>query len=115
MADCVFCGIAEGRIPAKIVCEDENTIAFAAISARKRPRTYWSYRGATSPPSPTRIAPIPAYWAPCWRLRSRLLLPRDWINPGYRLVINHGADGGQSVGHLHVHLLGGRPMTWPPG
>ncbi len=114
MADCVFCGIADGRIPAKIVCEDENTIAFRDLS----------------PQAPTHILVIPrchiASVADTDRSDTGVLgavlatavevaAAEGLDQPGYRLVINHGADGGQSVGHLHVHLLGGRPMTWPPG
>ena len=114
MADCVFCGIAEGRIPAKIMCEGEDTVAFRDLN----------------PQAPTHILVIPrrhiASIADTDRSDTGVLgavlataveiaAAEGLDQPGYRLVINHGADGGQSVGHLHVHLLGGRPMTWPPG
>ena len=114
MADCVFCGIAEGRIPAKIMCEGEATVAFRDLN----------------PQAPTHILVIPrrhiASVADTDRSDTGVLgavlavavevaAAEGLDQSGYRLVINHGADGGQSVGHLHVHLLGGRPMTWPPG
>ena len=114
MADCVFCGIAGGHIPATTVCEDENTIAFRDLN----------------PQAPTHILVIPrrhiASVADTDRSDTGVLgavlaaavevaAAEGLDQSGYRLVINHGADGGQSVGHLHVHLLGGRPMTWPPG
>ncbi len=114
MADCVFCSIAAGRIPAATVRQDEDTVAFRDLN----------------PQAPTHILVIPrrhitsvadadrsdtdilgAVLATAVEVAAAEGLARS----GYRLVINHGADGRQSVGHLHVHLLGGRPLTWPPG
>ena len=114
MADCVFCGIADGHIPAATVRQDRDTVAFRDLN----------------PQAPTHILVIPrrhiASVADTDRSDTSVLgavlatavevaAAEGLDQPGYRLVINHGADGGQSVGHLHVHLLGGRPMTWPPG
>jgi histidine triad (HIT) family protein len=114
MADCVFCGIAEGRIPATTVRQDDDTVAFRDLN----------------PQAPTHILVIPrrhiASVADTDRSDADILgavlataievaAAEGLDQSGYRLVINHGADGGQSVGHLHVHLFGGRPMSWPPG
>ena len=114
MADCIFCAIAAGRIPATTVRQDGDTVAFRDLN----------------PQAPTHILVIPrrhiASVADADRSDTDILgavlatavevaAAEGLDQSGYRLVINHGADGGQSVGHLHVHLLGGRPLTWPPG
>jgi histidine triad (HIT) family protein len=113
--DCLFCSIIQGRIPARKVFENDRILAFHDIN----------------PQAPVHILLIPKHHvdsiAKADALKSRdlagdLLFAAAEIarqenleDQGYRLVINHGADGGQTVGHLHVHLLGGRVMTWPPG
>ena len=109
---CLFCRIVRGEIPAKIVRQDEHTVAFRDID----------------PKAPTHIIVIPkrhvaslneATDAP---LLGRLLLAAREIaegeglaQSGYRTVINTGADAGQSVHHVHLHVIGGRAMAWPPG
>lgn len=110
----IFSKIIRREIPAAIVYEDDDCLAFRDIQ----------------PQAPTHILVIPKeaiagvqHAAPeHGRLLGHLLLKASQIAAeqglaatGYRLVINAGADGGQTVGHLHVHLLGGRPMQWPPG
>ena len=111
--DCLFCKIAAGTIPAKKVYEDEETLAFSDIN----------------PQAPTHVLVIPKRHINSHAhaldedavLLGRLLATAGEIareqklDNGYRLVINTGPDGGQTVDHLHVHLLGGRPMHWPPG
>lgn len=114
MSDTIFSKIIRREIPAKIVYESETVLAFRDIS----------------PQAPTHIVIIPkkavvslADAAPDDReLLGELLLAaraiaeqEDLATSGYRVVINTGADGGQSVFHLHLHLLGGRPLGWPPG
>ncbi len=112
--DCLFCQIHQRQIPAVSVYEDAEIFAFRDVR----------------PQAPTHIVVIPkqhidrvssvdATTAP---LIGRLLLAANQIartehidQPGYRLVVNCGHDGGQTVWHLHLHLLGGRPMRWPPG
>lgn len=111
---CIFCRIAAGDIPAKIVAHDDDAVAFRDID----------------PKAPTHILVIPRRHIASARklepadaaLAGRLLLMATSIaasegiaDSGYRLVVNTGAEGGQSVDHLHVHLLGGRVMRWPPG
>ena len=111
--DCLFCKIIAGAIPSKKVFEDDLCFAFEDIH----------------PHAPTHVLIVPKKHIASLAqttsedqaLLGRLLataakLAREaGLSNGYRTVINTGADGGQTVGHLHLHLLGGRPMGWPPG
>jgi len=115
MADCLFCRIAVGEIPAKIVKRSEEAIAFRDIDAR----------------APTHVLVIPTRHIAAVReakdpdgerLLGRLLSFAAEVaaelgldGGGYRIVTNTGKDAGQSVDHLHFHVLGGRKFTWPPG
>lgn len=114
MADCVFCGIAEGRIPATTVYRDDDTVAFRDLNPQAPthilviPRRHIASVAATDRSDTGVLGAVLA-------VAVEVAAAEGLDQSGYRLVINHGADGGQSVGHLHVHLLGGRPMTWPPG
>lgn len=110
---CLFCQIAAGTIPVTRVYEDEQVMAFADIH----------------PQAPVHILVIPKRHIGSLaqtQVGDELLLGglvaaaveiarQQELGGGYRLVVNTGADGGQTVEHLHVHLLGGRPMGWPPG
>ena len=112
-SDCPFCRIAKGAEPAEIVYQDEELVAF-----RDR-----------NPVAPTHILLIPRKHIENVRdaetqdapLLGRLLLKaaeiahENGLSGGFRLVTNNGPQAGQSVFHLHVHLLGGRRMSWPPG
>ena len=112
--DCLFCKIAAGEIPSKKVHEDNVCIAFNDIS----------------PQAPTHVLIIPRQHldsldtakAAHKETLGHLLLTaaeiareKGFADDGYRVVINTNADGGQTVFHLHVHLLGGRPFIFPPG
>jgi histidine triad (HIT) family protein len=114
MKDCVFCGIVAGEVPATRVHEDDAVIAFRDINAQ----------------APTHILVIPrehidsaadvtpardATWARLLHVAQELARSEEIADDGFRIVTNVGRDGGQTVAHLHLHLLGGRPMTWPPG
>jgi len=115
MADCLFCRIVAGEIPAKIVKRSSDALAFRDIDPR----------------APTHILVIPTRHVAAVRdakgeegerLLGRLLsfaaeLARDeGLDPdGYRIVTNTGRNAGQSVDHLHFHVLGGRKLSWPPG
>lgn len=112
--DCLFCRIVAGEIPSQKVYEDETVYAFRDIN----------------PGAPTHVLIVPrqhmrdiaAPEAQDGALLLALIQAANTIarqeglaERGYRLVWNVGPDAGQSVFHLHLHLLGGRPMTWPPG
>lgn len=112
MADCLFCRIARKEIPAQIVAETEYCLAFRDIS----------------PQAPTHVLVIPkehvdslsAVQDPLVAGRVALLAAEvarmlGATDAGYRVVMNTGVDGGQTVNHLHAHLLAGRAMHWPPG
>lgn len=111
---CLFCQIAGRKSPAKVVYEDEECLAFEDIR----------------PQAPVHVLIIPRRHIPSLnqgdagdeQLFGRLLSTAARVakekgidGSGYRLVINTNRDGGQTVFHVHVHLLGGRPLTWPPG
>jgi histidine triad (HIT) family protein len=112
-SDCLFCRIVAGTIPAGRVFENDRILAFADIN----------------PQAPTHLLIIPkvhiaslahaaAEYTPLLgdlMAAAAELARTKGFDHGYRIVVNTGADGGQTVGHLHLHLLGGRHMTWPPG
>ena len=111
--DCLFCKIAAGEIPATIVERTGTTVAFRDVS----------------PVSPTHILVIPTRHVadldealavdPAIVTdvlgRASAIAGSEGLSGGYRVVINTGDDGGQSVHHLHAHVLGGRHHSWPPG
>jgi histidine triad (HIT) family protein len=113
MSDTIFAKIIRREIPAEIVYEDDLALAFKDINAQ----------------APTHILVIPKKPIPRvseavsedLSLLGHLLLTvkkvaeQAGLTNGYRVVINNGDDGGQTVDHLHLHILGGRPMQWPPG
>ncbi len=113
VADCLFCKISSGAIPADVVLESDSAIAFRDID----------------PKAPTHVLVIPkshytdvtdlmVHNAP---LASELLTlatkvaEHQGLAKGYRIVTNNGEDAGQSVAHVHFHVLGGRSLSWPPG
>jgi histidine triad (HIT) family protein len=112
-AKTIFKRIVDGEIPAKIVYEDDLCLAFHDVN----------------PQAPTHVLVIPRKEIPSLDtlqpddqalighlyLVIRQLAIELGLGSGYRVVVNCGRDGGQSVDHLHFHLLGGRPLTWPPG
>lgn len=110
--DCLFCKIAAGSIPAKLVYQDEQLVAFRDIN----------------PVAPTHILLIPrqhiaslddaqdaAQLGALLLAAGRLAREEGLAETGYRVVTNTGPNAGQSVAHLHLHLIGGRAMSWPPG
>jgi histidine triad (HIT) family protein len=113
MDDCLFCKIISGEIPSKKIYEDEHTFAFEDID----------------PKAPTHVLIVPKKHirglkeantdeaeiiGRCHLTAARIARERG-IEEGYRTVLNVGPKSGQSVFHLHVHLLGGRDLRWPPG
>ena len=114
MENCLFCKIAEGQIPSKIVYQDEDVVAFEDIN----------------PQAPHHILLIPRRHIPSiadltsedghiltllFAVANRLANKLGLAERGYRIVTNVGPDAGQTVFHLHFHLLGGRKFAWPPG
>ncbi len=113
-SDCIFCQIAAGERAADVVYANDRVVAFRDIY----------------PAAPTHILIIPrqhitgpsALNAETARVVGEMFLVAGQVaaqenlaESGYRLVVNQGADGGQSVFHMHLHVLGGRKLTWPPG
>lgn len=114
MEDCLFCKIANGEIPSKKAYEDDRVLAFYDID----------------PQAPVHVLIVPkAHYGSVMDIQAadlgliahmaevaqKLAAELGVAEKGFRLVINTGADGGQSVAHLHMHMLGGRLLGWPPG
>ena len=110
---CLFCKIIDGSIPSKAVYEDELCYAFADIHPQApvhvlvAPREHIASLDDIAKADGKLLGHL--LWAAAEIAREKALAK------GYRLVVNTGEDGGQTVDHLHVHLLGGRSLTWPPG
>ncbi len=113
MSDCLFCKIVAGTIPAKLVSEDDRAIAFRDLN----------------PQAPTHVLIVPrkhiasldeltdgdtALVGHLHVLASKIAAA-EGLSEGYRTVFNTGPAAGQTVFHIHLHLVGGRPLGWPPG
>lgn len=111
--DCVFCKIAKGEIPSKKAYEDDRVLAFydldpqAPVHILIIPKEHIRSADEITAENSSIVAYI-------FEVAAKLAKEQGLAN-GYRIVTNIGADGGQSVPHLHFHLLGGRSMKWPPG
>jgi histidine triad (HIT) family protein len=115
MADCLFCKIVAGDIPAKIVKRSDDAVAFRDIDAK----------------APVHVLVIPTRHVPAVRdvkgadgerllgsllaFAAAVATEQGLDGEGYRIVTNTGRNAGQSVDHLHLHVLGGRKLRWPPG
>lgn len=107
----LFTRIMQGEIPAEIVYEDESVVAFRDINPQAPVHVLIVPRDEISG-----LASVPETGQHERILNAaRAIAEKYGLTDGYRLVINQGAHGGQTVDHLHAHLLGGRPMGWPPG
>ncbi len=113
MSDCLFCGIAAGDIPADIVYSNDAIVAFRDVNPQAPthvlviPREHHvdaAHLAGADPALLGRLAGVAAEVAEA-----------DGLGGGYRLVLNSGADAGQTVNHVHLHVLGGRHLSWPPG
>ncbi len=114
MNDCIFCRIAEGAIPATIVYSDTEIVAFRDVDPKAPTHVLVIPRRHID--SVNELDPDDAALVGRLVLAGKAVAAADGIaEPGYRLVLNTGPDGGQSVAHLHLHVLGGRGMGWPPG
>jgi histidine triad (HIT) family protein len=111
-SDCLFCRIVAGEIPADVVAETETVMAFRDVNPQAPlhvlvvPREHVANAASLADTVPATVADL-------------VLLAREVAekagHESYRLVFNTGADAGQTVFHAHLHVLAGRPMTWPPG
>ncbi|WP_257453382.1 histidine triad nucleotide-binding protein [Archangium lipolyticum] len=114
MSDCIFCKIRDGQVPARAVHRDEQCMAIEDIN----------------PQAPTHLLVIPLEHIPTvndltvdhralvghlYLTAAKLARQRGIADNGYRLVMNTHRDAGQTVFHIHLHVLGGRPLEWPPG
>jgi histidine triad (HIT) family protein len=113
MAECIFCKIAAGEIPARIVHQDEHVVAFEDLNPQAPthiliiPRKHFVTLNDAGPEDSAVLGHI--------HLLAAKIAAQRGIADGYRTVLNNGARAGQTVAHLHLHVLGGRQMTWPPG
>lgn len=112
-SDCFFCRIAAGEIPARLARQDEEIVAFHDVAPQAPvhllviPRRHLARLDQTTPQDAALLGRM---------VRTAIELATETgCADGFRLVWNCGEPAGQSVFHLHLHLLGGRPMSWPPG
>ena len=111
--DCLFCKIAAKQIPAKLVYEDAEVFAFADVNPQAPthllvcPRRHFASLHEATPKDQAVLGKLALVAAQLARERK--------LEKGYRTVINTGSGAGQTVFHLHMHLLGGRSFLWPPG
>lgn len=114
MDECIFCRIIAGQIPARRVHEDEECIAFEDLNPQAPhhvliiPRKHIANLSALAPEDDRTVGAM-------HRVAAGLAQSLGMAQGGFRVVTNTGADAGQTVYHLHFHLLGGRHLGWPPG
>ena len=113
MSDCLFCKIGAAQIPAKLVYQDDEIFAFEDIHPQAPTHVLVCPRKHID--SLADVTPSDALLLGRLQLVAAQLAAERQLTAGYRTVMNNGAGAGQSVFHLHLHLLGGRPMRWPPG
>lgn len=109
----IFQKILNKEIPATIVYEDDRALAFRDISAQAPTHVLVIPKRAIRSVADMTEADAPLLGHLIWV--AHVVAIQEKLTNGYRLVVNTGPDGGQSVDHLHVHLLGGRSLAWPPG
>ncbi len=114
MSDCIFCKIIKGEIPSEKVYEDDKVLAFRDIEPQAPqhiiiiPKQHIASANEISSANDAIIGKI-------FSVAAKLSKELGFSENGYRIVNNCGIDGGQTVGHLHFHLLAGRNLQWPPG
>ena len=113
MSDCLFCKIVAGEIPADKIYEDGDLIAFWDISPQAPKHFLVIPKKHISGPSEIK-AGDEQLLGKIMRIGAQLAAEND-IGDAFRVVFNNGAGAGQTVFHIHMHILGGRPMNWPPG
>ncbi len=113
MNDCLFCKIAQKKIPSTIVYEGESVLAFEDVNPQAP--THLLIISRRHIEMLANIKDEDAGLIGEMHLVARRLAAERGLNEGYRTLFNNGSKAGQSVWHLHLHLLGGRPFRWPPG
>jgi histidine triad (HIT) family protein len=119
VSECLFCRIAAGEIPADVVWETDRVLAFRDINPKAPthvlviPREHHATIGALATGDPDLLGHVVT--AAHEVARQEGLVAEDSAEPGWRLVVNTGPDAGQVVHHVHLHVLGGRRLRWPPG
>ena len=114
MADCLFCRIIAGEIPGSVVYQDERLVAFKDINPQAPlhvlvvPRRHIATLNDLTPGDDGLVGEMV-------RRASAIAAEHGYADPGYRTVLNCNADAGQSVFHIHLHVLAGRRFGWPPG
>jgi histidine triad (HIT) family protein len=114
VADCLFCKIVAGQIPGSIVFQNEHVVAFRDITPRAPthvlivPRRHIATLNDLTPEDDALVGEVV-------RAAAAVAKEQGLADRGYRTVFNCNAEAGQTVFHIHLHLLGGRPMSWPPG
>lgn len=114
MSDCIFCKIVNDEIPSKKVYEDEKVLAFYDISPEAPvhvvviPKEHIDSVNALNEKNLEIVSHI-------FKVINKIVIELGISETGYRIVNNCGEDGGQTVNHMHFHLLGGRSLKWPPG
>jgi histidine triad (HIT) family protein len=114
MSDCLFCQIAQGKIPAKLVHQDQDTVAFEDIHPQAPlhvlviPRQHVATMNDLGPDHDQVMGKL-------YRVAATIAKKRGVAESGWRAVMNANRQGGQLVFHVHLHVLGGRQMAWPPG
>lgn len=112
--DCLFCGIAANTVRARIAREGERTLAFHDVNPQAPthvlviPRQHHDDLGALAGADPALLGEL-------FGEAAAVAAAEGLAEPGYRVVVNTGRHGGQTVPHVHVHVLGGRGLGWPPG
>ena len=112
MTDCLFCRIVRGEIPAKLVAESDDAIAIRDIDPRAPVHVLVLPKKHVES---LNDGADPALLGAVLELAAQVARQEGVTDTGYRVVINAGEHAGQSVPHLHAHVLGGRDMAWPPG
>lgn len=114
MSDCLFCKIINGQIPAKIVHQDEHTLGFLDIAPQAPTHVLFIPRRHIATLNDTTVEDRELLGHLMF-VAAKYAREHGMSETGFRHVINCGRDANQTVLHIHLHLLGGRPMTWPPG
>ncbi len=115
MSETIFAKIIRKEIPAVIVYESENVLAFKDVMPQAPVHILIIPKAAIKNITEIKLPEHSQLLAEMIETANRLAVSENIAESGFRLVINTGKEGGQTVDHLHIHLIGGRQMNWPPG